>query len=153
MRLLNDLEVELAMAQHDSDAIDLVGNALFRSMVIIPAVRVEGEGVPIFKPILMRGKYGLVVACFSDSSRVGKFARMGPLTVRLRGSGLLRGVREGHGIVVNPGTALRFEFSSEDIQRMVKEPLRMEEPIQRVGAGPKGRPTVECALLTGYDGK
>ncbi len=119
---LNDLEAALSEARAGRLPEQKLLHALANAELAVPSAAeldaADGSG---FQPLVFPKDDLQLLACFSDESRIGDYAKLAPHTLKIRGRDLLRLVPEGFGLVVNPGSAAAFDISPNGIAEMLQD--------------------------------
>lgn len=118
---LNDLESTLVEARQGRLPMKDLVKALVTSDIALPSgaeVMADGSG---FQPLLFPKNAVQMVACFTDKSRIGEYAKKAPYCLIMKGKDFLRGVPSGYGVVVNPGQEFGFDISPDGIKEIIGE--------------------------------
>jgi hypothetical protein len=121
MEPLNDLEVALQQAQAGQlDMPQLLG-ALLKAQVAVPSateVMHDGSGLV---PLLFPRNGAQMLACFTDTGRIGIYSALAPYCLVVKGHELLRTLPPGCGLVLNPGVATGYDVPPQDLAAIAEQ--------------------------------
>ena len=84
------------------------------------AEEVHGNGAGL-SPILFDKDGVMMLAIFTDKSRIGAYVERAPYCVSMKAIDVMRRLPPGVGIVVNPGFKLGFDISPEGIKEVLRD--------------------------------
>ena len=118
---MSTLESILVQARDGHATMKELLSALMVADVVLPSgseVLSDGSGLA---PLLFTKEAVQMVACFTDRSRIGEYAKMTPYYLAMKGAQFLRGIPAGCGVVVNPGQEYGFDISPDGLKRILSE--------------------------------
>jgi len=88
---------------------------------VVPSGQDISQDPSRFQPVLFPRESDQMMAVFTDGSRIPpEVSRIAPFVVRLSGRDLLRGLRPGVGLVINPGSTLGLEILPDSVASIIK---------------------------------
>ena len=118
---VSQLETQLSQAQGGQLPVADLMKALVAAELVVPSagqVWSDGSG---FEPLLFSKDGMLLVACFTDRSRIAEYTEMAPHFVMMRGDAFFKGVPEGYGVAENPGQEVGFEISPQGLGKVIED--------------------------------
>lgn len=117
----NDLEASLVAAKAKKIPLELFLQKLLESQLALPSaseVLDDGTG---FAPILYEKHGVMMLAAFTDKSRVSQMTDLAPYCLVMTGENVVRRIPPQYGLVINPGLEVGLDFSPDGLRRILHE--------------------------------
>lgn len=92
------------------------------STLAIPSIaKVSADGAG-FQPLLFDKRGQLMVAAFTDQTRLGRYAQDAKFSFEMGAADFLKKIPTGYGVVINPGTDLGLDLTPDGIKSVLEIP-------------------------------